>query len=286
TVASVMLLISLLGLVMSILGYQQAIHIFIIGGWILVSVTLIVWGIFVVLDNVIDDTCMAMGEWVENPRAETALSNILLPCVDEETTNQTLFKSKQVINDIVNIVNGFTGSVANSNPHSQSGSSFYNQSGPLIPPLCYPYDAQLRDRPCSESELSMENASLVWQSYTCTVSSSSSNICCGVGRLTPNMYMELITAVNSSYALEHYTPPLLNLQNCNFVRDAFRNITAAFCPPLERHLGTLNAGLVLISVGVILSLTLWLVYANRPQREEVFAKLSSRIRGSCNGVSV
>ncbi|XP_011075765.1 uncharacterized protein LOC105160192 isoform X1 [Sesamum indicum] len=280
TIAAVMLLISILGLVLSISGHQHAIHIFIISGWLLVAVTFILCGVFVILDNAISDTCMAMGEWVENPHAETALSNIL-PCVDQRTTNQTLFKSKQVINDIANMVNGFVGSVANSNPPPQASSSYYNQSGPLIPALCYPYDSQLQDRTCSAQELSMENASLVWQNYTCTVSAN--GLCSSVGRLTPNMYTELVAAVNVSYALEHYAPPLLNLQNCNFVRDTFRNITSSYCPPLEHYLRLVNAGLALISVGVMLSLALWILYANRPQREEVFAKLSSRLRGSCSG---
>ncbi|KAG8366705.1 hypothetical protein BUALT_Bualt17G0107200 [Buddleja alternifolia] len=279
-VAVVMLLISIIGLVLSIFGHQHAIHIFIISGWLLVAVTFVLCGVFVILDNAISDTCMAMGEWVENPHAETALSNIL-PCVDQRTTNQTLYKSKQVMNDIVNLVNGFVGSVANSNPPPQAGSSYYNQSGPLIPPLCYPYDSQLQDRPCSAQELSMDNASLVWQNYTCAVSAY--GICSSIGRLTPNMYSELVAAVNVSYALEHYAPPLLNLQNCNFVRDTFRNITTSYCPPLEHYLRVVNAGLGLISVGVMLSLALWILYANRPQREEVFAKLSSRIRGSCSG---
>lgn len=110
--------------------------------------------------SAISDTCLAMGEWVENPHAETALSNIL-PCVDQRTTNQTMYKSRQVINDIANMVNGFVGSVANSNPPPQAGTSYFNQSGPLIPPLCYPYDAQLQDRTCSSGELSMENATSV-----------------------------------------------------------------------------------------------------------------------------
>ncbi|KAL9148842.1 hypothetical protein ABFS82_12G069700 [Erythranthe guttata] len=277
-VAAVMLLVSILGLALSIFGHQHAIHIFIISGWLLVAATFVLCGFFIILDNAISDTCMAMGEWVENPQAETALSNIL-PCVDQRTTNQTLFKSKQVINDIVNIVNGFVGSVANSNPSPQPSPSYYNQSGPLIPPLCYPYDSQLQDRVCSDQELSMDNASLVWQNYTCIVSAY--EICSSVGRLTPNMYTQLVGAVNVSYALEHYAPLLLNLQNCNFVRDTFRNITSSYCPPLEHYLRILNAGLGLVSVGVMLSLAIWLLYANRPQREEVFAKLSSRIRASC-----
>ncbi|KAK3040746.1 hypothetical protein RJ639_029268, partial [Escallonia herrerae] len=279
TVAAVMLLVSILGLFMSILGHQHAIHIFIISGWLLVAVTFILCGVFVILDNAISDTCVSMGEWVDNPHAESALSNIL-PCVDQATTNHTLIKSKQVVTDIANIVNGFIDTFANSNPPPQANSNFFNQSGPLVPHLCYPYDFQLQDRQCSPQEVSLANASLVWQNYTCTAAAS--GYCSDVGRLTPDMYGQLVGAVNISYALEHYAPPLLSLQDCNFVRDTFRNITSDHCPPLEQHLRTVNAGLALISVGVMLSLALWMLYANCPRREEVFVKLSSRIKGRGN----
>ncbi|KAL3654462.1 hypothetical protein CASFOL_004143 [Castilleja foliolosa] len=279
-VAAVMLFVSILGFVLSIFGYLHVIHIFTVSGWLLVAITLIICGVSVILDNTISDTCMAMGEWVENPHAETALSNIL-PCVDQKTTNQTLFKSKLVINDIANMVNGFVGSIANSNPPPQANPAYYNQSGPVIPPLCYPYDSQLRDRSCSDYELSMGNASSVWQNYTCATSEN--GLCISIGRLTPNMYKQLVDAVNVSYALEHYTPPLLNLQNCNFVRDTFRNITSSYCRPLQHFLRIVNVGLAMISVGVMVSLAVWIFYANRPQREEVFAKLSLRIRGKCIG---
>ncbi|CAI9785427.1 unnamed protein product [Fraxinus pennsylvanica] len=280
TVAVVMLLISLLGLVLSILGHQHALYVFVISGWLLVAVTFILCGVFVILNNAISDTCMAMGEWVENPHAETALSNIL-PCVDQRTTNQTLFKSKQVINDIVNIVNQYVDSAANANPPPQAFPYYFNQSGPAIPHLCYPYDSQLQDRQCTAEEVSMANASLVWQNYTCNVSAS--GFCSSVGRLTPQMYWELVAALNISYALEHYTPLLLSLQNCNFVRDTFREITLFYCPPLKHSLRIVNAGLALISVGVMLSLALWILYANCSQREEALAKISSRTRSSCNG---
>ena len=117
----------------------------------------------------------------------------------------------------------------------------------------------------------------MWQKYTCKVSASGN--CTTEGRVTPEIYAQLIGAVNESYALEHYTPPLLSLQDCNFVRDTFRNITSSYCPPLDRYLKTVNAGLALISAGVLLCLVLWILYANRPQREEVFAKLSSLMKG-------
>ncbi|KAL4569407.1 hypothetical protein LXL04_025043 [Taraxacum kok-saghyz] len=280
-VAVVMLLVSLLGLFLSILGHKNIIYIFIISGWLLVAVTFILCGAFVIINNAITDTCMAMGQWVDNPHAETALSNIL-PCVDQSTTNDTLYKSKLVVNDITNIINGFIGTFANSNaPPGRWNSNYYNQSGPLMPYLCYPYDSQLRDLECPSQLVSMANASVVWQNYTCSVSESS--YCTSTGRLTPEMYQQLVGAVNISYALQHYAPPLLSLQDCNFVRETFRIITSDHCPPLEDRLRMVNTGLALVSVGVMFSLALWIMYANRPQREEVFGKISLKMMGKCNG---
>lgn len=123
----------------------------------------------------------------------------------------------------------------------------------------------------------------VWQNYICTVSGY--GICSSVGRLTPDMYGQLVAAVNISYALEHYAPVLLSLENCNFVRDTFRYITSHYCSPLEHHLQMVNAGLALISVGVVLSLVLWIIYANRPRREEEFVGLSLRNKSGCMDIS-
>lgn len=92
--------------------------------------------------------------------------------------------------------------------------------------------------------------------------------------MTPEIYSQLVAAANESYALEHYTPLLLSLQNCNFVRDAFTGITSSYCPPLKHYLKIINVGLGFISVGVLLCLVLWVLYANRPQRGEEFVKLS------------
>lgn len=219
------------------------------------------------LSSAISDTCVAMKEWVDHPHAETALSSIL-PCVDEQTTNQTLAQSKVVINSIVTVVNTFVYAYANTNP-SPGQNFYYNQSGPPMPPLCSPFDSNMEDRECGSWELSIANASSVWESYVCEVVAG--DVCTTVGRVTPDIYKQLVAAVNESYALEHYTPRLLSFRDCNFVRDTFESITSEYCPPLERDLRVVNAGLGMISVGVLLCLVLWVFYANRPQREEVFA---------------
>ncbi|XP_077221297.1 uncharacterized protein LOC143855024 isoform X2 [Tasmannia lanceolata] len=246
-VAAVMLVLTLLGLLLSILGYQHAIYI------------------------AIADTCTAMEEYVAYPQAETALSNIL-PCADERMTNQTLYQSKEVIHQLVNVVNTAIYTIANSNPPPEATLYYYNQSGPLIPPLCCPLDGQLRNRQCRPEEVSFANASIVWQNYTCKVSDSGQ--CVNPGRITPEIYTQLVLAVNVSYALDHYTPLLLSLQDCRFVRETFTSVTTLYCPNLERYLEMVITGLALISIGVMLCLVLWILYANRPRREEVFGRLS------------
>lgn len=277
TVAVVMLILAVLGFFLSIFRHQHSIHIFVVSGWLLVAITFILCGVFLILNNAISDTCIAMEQWVDHPHAVTALSSIL-PCVDQSTTNKTLFQSKQVINDIVTVVNTYVYTFADSNP-SPSEFNYYNQSGPLLPPLCYPFDNNnLRDRVCSPQEVSLANASLVWQKYICEVSPS--GVCTTVGRVTPDVYGQLVAAVTECYALEHYAPLLLSLENCKFVRDTFEEITSNYFPKLERYLKIVNAGLGLISVGVLLCLVLWVLYANCPQREEVFVVKSPLPNGT------
>lgn len=109
----------------------------------------------------------------------------------------------------------------------------------------------------------------VWLNYTCNVTES--DLCESTGRMTPNIQSQLDAAVNASYALDHYTPILLSLQDCNFVRGTFKAITTDHCPHLEQDMVLVSVGLGLISAGVMLCLILWVLYANRPQREDVFA---------------
>lgn len=109
--------------------------------------------------SAISDSCVAMKEWVDNPQAETTLSNIL-PCDDETATNQTLYESRKVVSMLVNTVNTYIYTAANTD-RPPSDQFYYNQSGPLIPPLCYPFDDKMKDHECSSQEVSLQNASTV-----------------------------------------------------------------------------------------------------------------------------
>lgn len=101
-----------------------------------------------------------MDEWVQHPTAHTALDD-LLPCVDNTTAQETLSESKKVTGQLVDVVNMVIKNVTNVNFPPNAQPFYYNQSGPLMPLVCNPFNADLSDRQCIAGELGLDNASQV-----------------------------------------------------------------------------------------------------------------------------
>ncbi|XP_049415453.1 uncharacterized protein LOC125878279 [Solanum stenotomum] len=266
--SAIMLLLTFLGFVLSIFGMQAFVYILVIFGWILVTGTLILCGIFLVLHNVTADSCVAMNQWVQHPLAHTALDDIL-PCVDNATAQETLTKSKEVTSKLVDVVNQVITNISNNNFSPSFRPLYYNQSGPKLPILCNPFYSDLTDRSCNPGEVDLSNATKVWDNYVCQVSPS--GICSTTGRLTPVIYGQMAAAVNVSFGLYHYGPFLVDLEDCDFVRQTFGDIYSIYCPGLQRYSKWVYIGLVMVGLAVLLSLTFWVIYG-RERRHRVYTK--------------
>ncbi|XP_060205235.1 uncharacterized protein LOC132633057 [Lycium barbarum] len=271
-VAAVMLAVAALGFLFSVLGLQFLVYILVIIGWILVAVTFILCGAFLVLHNATGDTCVAMDDWVKNPSAHTALDDII-PCVDTATAQETLSQSKEVTYLLVGVANRIITNVSNINLPSGVG---YNQSGPLVPNLCNPFNSDKTDRKCASGEVELSNATQVWRNYVCQVSAS--NVCTTVGRLTPSMYDQMTAVVNVSNGLYHSGPFLSELLDCTFLRDTLTVIHNDHCPDLKQYSKWVYVGLALVSAAVMLSLICWVLYA-RERRHRKYTKLVDATSG-------
>lgn len=106
------------------------------------------------------DTCVAMNEWVQNPTAHTALDDIL-PCVDNATAQETLTRSKEVTSQLVTLINTVISNVSNINFAPNFVPLYYNQSGPLVPNLCNPFNSDLTPQTCTPGEVDLNNATQV-----------------------------------------------------------------------------------------------------------------------------
>ncbi|KAI4377312.1 hypothetical protein MLD38_014962 [Melastoma candidum] len=266
--AAVMLFLAFLGFLFSVLGLQCLVYFLVILGWILVAGTFILCGVFLLLHNVAADTCVAMDEWVVHPAEHTALDDII-PCVDNATAQESLLRSKDVTYQLVSIINTVITNVTNQNFPPNAGPFYFNQSGPQLPTLCNPFNADLTSRQCASGEVDFNNATEVWKNYVCQVSSS--GICATAGRLTPAFYDQMVKAENVSYGLYHYGPFLVSLQDCSFLRETFSHVSVTYCPDLGQYSRWVYIGLVMVSAAVMLSLIFWVIYA-RERRHRVYTK--------------
>ncbi|KAI3989215.1 hypothetical protein MKX01_033251, partial [Papaver californicum] len=103
------------------------------------------------------DTCITMNEWVQHPTAHTALDDIL-PCVDNATATETLLRTKEATRKLVGVVNKVITNVSNINFAPNFVHLYFNQSGPKVPVLCDPFNADFTDRQCSDGEVDLNNA--------------------------------------------------------------------------------------------------------------------------------
>lgn len=100
---------------------------------------------------------------------------------------------------------------------------------------------------------------------------SYSGLCVTPGRLTPDFYSQMMASVNVSYGLYNYGQFLVDLEDCDFVRDTFTEIHTTHCPGLRRYSQWVYIGLVVVAVSVMLSLTFWVIYG-RERRHRVYTK--------------
>ncbi|KAL6512373.1 hypothetical protein OROHE_019985 [Orobanche hederae] len=266
--SAAMLILTFIGFACSIFGMQTPVYVLVITGWILVTGTFILCGIFLLLHNVTGDTCVAMNQWVQNPTARTALDDIL-PCVDKTTAQDTLNRSKEVTSQLVDLINTVISNASNINFAPNFKPLYYNQSGPLLPSLCNPFNPDLADRTCTPGEVDLNNATQVWSGYVCQTSPD--GICVTTGRLNPTIYGQMSDAVNLSYGLYQYGPFLVELEDCTFVQQAFMNIEAVYCPGLRKYSQHVYVGLLMVATAVMLSLVFWVIYG-RERRHRAYTK--------------
>ncbi|CAH9075516.1 unnamed protein product [Cuscuta epithymum] len=268
-IAALMLFLAALGFFLSVSGPESLVYILVIIGWILIAATLILSSVFVLLHNVVEDTCVAMDEWAKNPKVHTALDDII-PCVDPKAAQETLSQSKEVTFEMVVVVNRIINNVANANMPTDAPTS-YNQSGPLVPNLCSPFNSDNKDKKCAEDEVEFGNAPEVWKKYVCNVGAD--NVCTTVGRLTPDLYNQMNGAVKVSGGLYQYGPFLTDLLDCTFLRSTFNTIHDHHCPDLELFSKWVYIGLVLISAFVCLSIIFWVLHS-RERSHRKYTKLA------------
>ncbi|GBG62127.1 hypothetical protein CBR_g29327 [Chara braunii] len=260
----------ILGLVFTLLAWKYCIRVLAILGWVLIFVTWVLAGVYIVVMNVTDDTCLAMEEWTHDVSANTSISDIL-PCVDKNTANRTLLKSKSVVlfgTQLIN--NGIV--VTNSLP----------VLAPAVPLLCPPYTNDLQVVPietCLAQE--PERTNFVeyeedWRKHTCPLSPDYLSACqqpepsmncffsnCSDRRLTVPTYLKLVESTWMLVKINSTTHMLVELMQCQFAVKIFTDVNNNFCHKLQVQAKLQWIGLIVLSSSSMLLVFLWQLYVHR-----------------------
>lgn len=113
------------------------------------------------------------------------------------------------------------------------------------------------------------NFAQVWKNYICNVSAS--GICTTPGRVTPNIYDQLTGSLNVSYGLYQYGPFLVDFVDSTYLKETFSGISKNCCPGMKKSTKWMYTGFTVVSVSVMLSLILWMVFA-RERRQRKYTK--------------
>ncbi|XP_019168380.1 PREDICTED: uncharacterized protein LOC109164080 [Ipomoea nil] len=276
SVAITVVLLAVFGFLFSVTGANCLMYTLVIMGWIIVTVTFILCGIFLVVNNLIGDTCVAMREWQLNPTADSALENII-PKVDNETTHMILAATMNVTYGVVEVANSYILTVSNvDNITPDEGPLYYNQSGPFMPLLCNPYSRDYTDdmQHCGPGEVDFKNASDAWSKYVCEVTWDG-NYCVTPGRLTPRAYKQLITLVNACKGLYDGIPFVLELMNGTFLTKTLEDLSIVYCSHLDEYSLWVYAGLKTCATALMLALLQWLTHSGHRRRREYTKKLDA-----------
>ncbi|CAM0901958.1 unnamed protein product [Alopecurus aequalis] len=272
-VGVIMLGLALLGFLFSVLGLQFLVSLLVIAGWVVVTVTICMAGGFILLHNVVGDTCVAMDEWVTHPQDHTALDDIL-PCVDVATANESMRRSQEVTSQLVALVNNVIVNISNRDFPPEFKPLWFNQSGPLMPELCNPFNPDMTPRKCAPGEVTFGTAPDEWKRFECQATGAAgSEVCTTVGRVTPHAYNQMTAATSISKGLYEFGPFLMELQDCTFVRETFTSISMNNCPGLERNSRLVYDGLMLASAAMMLSVVIWMVHTRQRRRRARSGKL-------------
>uniref|UniRef100_A0A0D9WA93 Uncharacterized protein n=1 Tax=Leersia perrieri TaxID=77586 RepID=A0A0D9WA93_9ORYZ len=263
---TIMLSLAVLGFLFSILGLQFLVSLLVIAGWVVLAVTIMMSAMFLLLHNVVADTCVAMDDWVTHPQDHTALDDIL-PCVDVSTANESMYRSQEVTAQLVALVNNVIVNISNRDFPPTLRPLYFNQSGPLMPTLCDPFNPDMTARTCAPGEVTFLTAPGEWKKFECeTTGPPGEEVCATQGRVTAAAYGQMTAATSISHGLYQYLPFLMQLQDCSFVRETFTAISDNNCPGLERYSRHVYLGLFLISGAAMMSVVFWMVHTRQRRR--------------------
>eukprot|EP00850_Spirogloea_muscicola_P013350 SM000090S24312 [mRNA] locus=s90:193912:198145:+ [translate_table: standard] len=228
--------------------------------YLIIIVTILLTGIFLMAQNLAKDTCEALGEYIGEPTANTRFAKIL-PCVDLQAVNSTATVEQATANRLAALV---TSAVRNS-------TSVKAAINGTIQGICSPYGPApdyVFMRTCPPGYVSPAAAALTLVPYNCTTNSADQ---CGKQHLIPTtLFQQLQNALALTQQLVTSVDQVKDLLVCGFVVHAVNKIRSDYCGKAKSSAVEIWIGFAVASGGAIILAVSMLFYLRRVKRMQGF----------------
>ncbi|KAJ7947474.1 Transmembrane protein [Quillaja saponaria] len=256
TVIIVLNLVAVIALSVSgVLRRRRALRLLIIICWFMTVICWLFFGLYFFLEKFSSDTCTAIDSFQQDPY-NNSLSSIL-PC-DE------LLSAKPVLSDVSEGIYNLVNQV-NENISSSLQTNAYPNLVLVCNPFSEPPEYLYQPENCPANSIRIGDIPEVLKAFTC---SDANNGTCNGGAvvISDSDYMRVEAYTSSIEKLLDVYPGIESLLECQSVKDAFSEILVKHCKPLKKFVQLVWAGMVFLSVVMVLLVLLWTIKAHHEQK--------------------
>ncbi|KAI3451919.1 hypothetical protein Pfo_008584 [Paulownia fortunei] len=249
-VVSVNLVLLVAGLVLLTLQYRPGILVLIFSCWILTTLSWILTGVDFFFYTFIGDTCSTLKIFGEDSQANSLTD--MLPCPKSTDSGETLEQINSSVHNFIAEINSKIREVLEMNEQNEYQS---------VPEVCDPFstapDYSYSPQNCGKDSIPVGDLPSVLSRFICFEVNTSEN-CLADGRFIP----EAIYTVSLAYSRSiqdfiNIYPDLSSLMKCSPVKQAFSDIVASQCRPIELSTQVLWSSMLTLSLVMVVLVLLW-----------------------------
>jgi hypothetical protein len=259
-IVSVNLGLIVCGFASTFFRWRRFFYLVIVIAWIMTTLTWAMFGLFLTIDNVASDTCLAVQQYLNDPRNTTL--DALLPCTDLATIDTAYKKTRAGMDNLIHQAN-------------QTYVQYTTGTGIDLTSLCDPMGGPpdyLYTGYCANNTLPIGQIPQVIGPFVCD--NSSVSVCNVEGKnITQSQNASISTVLLASQNILDVFPTITGLLNCSFVTNTLSILVKQRCAPAKTAILHIWISFVVLSSVMILLIIFWVLANVRNSNQRYLASI-------------
>lgn len=252
-VTSLSLLLIILGLVSTFLRWRRFFYFIIVVTWMFTALTWVMFGFFLTVHNIADDTCLAFKQYLENPQ-NTTLDD-LLPCSDLASSDTQYTEIREALKNVISDATDQFLFYAN------GSTDLTGVCDPIGPPPEYKYTGI-----CANDTLPISELSNLVKPFVCN---GTRKECLKIYPFYANQttYNGIAAMTKASQSILDAFPLMEGLTNCSLLLNPIKTMVNVRCGPAKVAINRIWDAFAVLSSILVLLIIFWCL-VNRRYNEQ------------------